>query len=256
MSWWRTGTLAVAGTIPVRSVTAPAILVRSEGHHPAGNWTAIPIRVYESGSGAAAAARAVPVRHPCRPRSPPRGRAGLDKGTLAMAPDQAERAGQKAARSATAAYGPSPLVKSGAPAITTSRSGVPGPSPAGYGGVRRNRRRKPPQTRSEQGTNPVQAVQKLDRPLHMRSGPNGPVAAGGADTPAQCQPPRLVRLFLFIFSPFSVPVPSSGGGELRPNCGRPQRPDPHHHEQCGTADPPAKLIMQRLDTGSTCPLHG
>jgi len=175
MSWWRTGTLAVAGTIPVRSVTAPAILVRSEGHHPAGNWTAIPVRVYESGSGAAAAARAVPVRHPCRPRSPPRGRAGLDKGTLAMAPDQAERAGQKAARSATAAYGPSPLVKSGAPAITTSRSGVPGPSPAGHGGVRRNRRRKPPQTKSEQGMNPVQAVQKLDRPLHMRS---EPAAAG------------------------------------------------------------------------------
>ncbi len=161
MSWWRTGTLAVAGTIPVRSVTAPAILVRSEGHHPAGNWTAIPIRVYESGSGAAAAARAVPVRHPCRPRSPPRGRAGLDKGTLAMAPDQAERAGQKAARSATAAYGPSPLVKSGAPAITTSRSGVPGPSPAGYGGVRRNRRRKPPRTRSEQGTNPVRQCRSL-----------------------------------------------------------------------------------------------
>ena len=86
-----------------------------------------------------------------------------------MAPDQAERAGQKAARYATAAYGPSPLVKSGAPAITTSRSGVPGPSPAGHGGVRRNRRRKPPQTKSEQGMNPVQAVQKLDRPLHMRS---------------------------------------------------------------------------------------
>jgi hypothetical protein len=169
MSWWRTGTLAVAGTIPVRSVTAPAILVRSEGHHPAGNWTAIPIRVYESGSGAAAAARAVPVRHPCRPRSPPRGRGGLDKGTLAMAPDQAERAGQKAARSATAAYGPSPLVKSGAPATTTSRGGVPGPSPAGHGSVRRNRPRKPPQTKSEQGMNPVQAVQKLDRPLHMRS---------------------------------------------------------------------------------------
>src|SRR5208282_5037359 len=28
---------------------------------------------------------------------------------------------------------------------------------------------KPPQTKSEQGMNPVQAVQKLDRPLHMRS---------------------------------------------------------------------------------------
>ena len=194
MSWWRTGTLAVAGTIPVRSVTAPAILVRSEGHHPAGNWTAIPIRVYESGSGAAAAARAVPVRHPCRPRSPPRGRAGLDKGTLAMAPDQAERAGQKAARSATAAYGPSPLVKSGAPAITTSRSGVPGPSPAGHGGVRRNRRRKPPQTKSEQGMNPVQAVQKLDRPLHMRSGLAPPIISESALTLCSSAEMRTLRI--------------------------------------------------------------
>ena len=35
-SRWRTGTLAAAGTIPVRSVNAPATLVRSEGHHPAG----------------------------------------------------------------------------------------------------------------------------------------------------------------------------------------------------------------------------
>jgi hypothetical protein len=34
-------------------------------------------------------------------------------------------------------------------------------------GSRINRRRKPPQTRSEQGMNPVQAVQKLDTPLHM-----------------------------------------------------------------------------------------
>ena len=64
MSWWRTGTLAVAGTIPVRSVNASATLARSEGHHPAGYRTAIPTRVYESGSGAAAAAHAVPVRHP------------------------------------------------------------------------------------------------------------------------------------------------------------------------------------------------
>jgi len=57
-----------------------------------------------------------------------------------------------------------------AAAITTSRSGVPDPSPAGHGGVRRNRCRKSPQTTSEQGMNPVQEVQKLDRPLHMRSG--------------------------------------------------------------------------------------
>src|SRR5487761_1134141 len=72
MSWWRTGTLAVAGTIPVRSVTASATLARSEGHHPAGYRTAIPTRVYESGSGAAAAAHAVPVRHPFPARPPPR----------------------------------------------------------------------------------------------------------------------------------------------------------------------------------------
>ena len=62
----------MAGTIPVRSVNASATLARSEGHHPAGYRTAIPTRVYESGSGAAAAAHAVPVRHPFPARPPPR----------------------------------------------------------------------------------------------------------------------------------------------------------------------------------------
>jgi hypothetical protein len=69
-SRWRTGTLAVAGTIPVRSVTASATLVRSKGHHPAGYRPAIPTRAYESGSDGDSR-HAVPVRHPCLPRPPP-----------------------------------------------------------------------------------------------------------------------------------------------------------------------------------------
>ena len=71
-SRWRTGTLAVAGTIPVRSVNAAATLVRSEGHHPAGYRPAVPTRAYESGSDGGSR-HAVPVRHPCpKPRPPPR----------------------------------------------------------------------------------------------------------------------------------------------------------------------------------------
>src|SRR5271165_1673731 len=73
-SRWRTGTLAVAGTIPVRSVNAAATLVRSEGHHPAGYRPAVPTRVYESGSDGGSR-HAVPVRHPCpKPRPPPQGK--------------------------------------------------------------------------------------------------------------------------------------------------------------------------------------
>ena len=71
-SRWRTGTLAVAGTIPVRSVNAAATLVRSQGHHPAGYRPAVPTRACGSGSDGGSR-HAVPVRHPCpKPRPPPR----------------------------------------------------------------------------------------------------------------------------------------------------------------------------------------
>src|SRR5258708_40285857 len=72
ISRWRTGTLAAAGTIPVRSVNAPATLVRSEGHHPAKRRPAIPTRVYESGSGGSRPAPpAPPPPPPPPPPSPP-----------------------------------------------------------------------------------------------------------------------------------------------------------------------------------------
>src|SRR5258707_14320054 len=71
ISRWRTGTLAAAGTIPVRPVNASATLVRSEGHHPAKRRPAIPTRVYESGSGGSR--HAPPVRHPPPPPPPPPG---------------------------------------------------------------------------------------------------------------------------------------------------------------------------------------
>ena len=69
------GTLAAAGTIPARSVNAPATPVRSEGHHPAGTRPAIPTRVYESGSDGGSR-HAAPVRHPHPPRPRPQGQAG------------------------------------------------------------------------------------------------------------------------------------------------------------------------------------
>jgi hypothetical protein len=48
---WPAGTLAAAGTIPARTMNASATLVFSQGHHPANHRSAIPTRVYESGSG-------------------------------------------------------------------------------------------------------------------------------------------------------------------------------------------------------------
>ena len=82
-SRWRTGTLAVAGTIPVRSVNAAATLVRSEGHHPAGYRPAVPTRAYESGSDGGSR-HAVPVRHPCpKPRPPPGAKASRNPHALA-----------------------------------------------------------------------------------------------------------------------------------------------------------------------------
>jgi hypothetical protein len=66
---WRAGTLAAAGTTPGSSVNARANLVGSEGHHPAHQRSAIPTRVYESGSGCGH--DAAPARHPYPPRSPP-----------------------------------------------------------------------------------------------------------------------------------------------------------------------------------------
>ena len=89
--------------------------------------------------------------------------------------------------------------------------------------------------------------------LQQGSWPNGPVAAGGADTPAQCQPPRLVIPGIFCASSGAGPL--LGGGELRRKCGRTQRPDPHPHEESvARRTRAANWIARRLDAGSTCPL--
>src|SRR5258706_15328815 len=61
--------LAAAGTIPVRTMNASATLVFSQGHHPANNRSAIPARVYDSGSGHGH--DAAPAGHPHPPRPPP-----------------------------------------------------------------------------------------------------------------------------------------------------------------------------------------
>jgi hypothetical protein len=69
-SRWPAGTLAAAGTIPARTMNAYATLVFSQGHHPANHRSAIPTRVYESGSGHGH--DAAPAGHPHPPRAPPR----------------------------------------------------------------------------------------------------------------------------------------------------------------------------------------
>jgi hypothetical protein len=66
---WPAGTLAAAGTIPARTMNAYATLVLSQGHHPANHRSAIPTRVYESGSGHGH--DAAPAGHPHPPRPPP-----------------------------------------------------------------------------------------------------------------------------------------------------------------------------------------
>jgi hypothetical protein len=66
---WPAGTLAAAGTIPARTMNAYATLVFSQGHHPANHRSAIPTRVYESGSGHGH--DAAPAGHPHPPRPPP-----------------------------------------------------------------------------------------------------------------------------------------------------------------------------------------
>jgi hypothetical protein len=69
VSRWPAGTLAAAGTIPARTMSTHATLVISQGHHPANIRSAIPARVYESGSGHGH--DAAPAGHPHPPRAPP-----------------------------------------------------------------------------------------------------------------------------------------------------------------------------------------
>ena len=68
-SRWPAGTLAGPGTIPARTRNAHATPVISQGHHPANHRSAIPARVYESGSGHGH--DAAPAGHPHPPRPPP-----------------------------------------------------------------------------------------------------------------------------------------------------------------------------------------
>jgi hypothetical protein len=70
-SRWPAGTLAAAGTIPARTMSAYQMLAISQGHHPANQRSAIPTRAYESGSGHGH--DAAPAGHPHPPRPPPPG---------------------------------------------------------------------------------------------------------------------------------------------------------------------------------------
>jgi len=162
-SRWRTGTLAVAGTIPVRSVNAAATLVRSEGHHPAGYRPAVPTRAYESGSDGGSR-HAVPVRRPCpKPRPPPGAKASRESPCPGRAHHRLTGPGVKgacgvAARALRAPMTPAAGSRDRA-AIQDMRPDrhAPAPSP------------EPPRT-GQTRHGPGAELQKLDRPLHMRSG--------------------------------------------------------------------------------------
>src|SRR5208282_456719 len=131
-SRWRTGTLAVAGTIPVRSVNAAATLVRSEGHHPAGS-----------------------------PAPRPRAKAGRNPHAPGRAHHRLTGPGVKGACGVAARTLRAPVTPAAGShdlaAIQDMRPDrhAPAPSP------------KSPRT----GSNQAQNMQKLDRPLHMRSEP-------------------------------------------------------------------------------------
>jgi hypothetical protein len=141
---WPAGTLAAAGTIPARTMNAYATLVFSQGHHPANHRSAIPTRVYESGSGHGH--DAAPAGHPHRPRPPPgpghpgsralaahhRLPAARIKAACGVAPASAPRTLTRAAARTTHGSYPGHGIRQARPTFPASRTTQP---------------RKPPKTR-------------------------------------------------------------------------------------------------------------
>ena len=111
LSRWPAGTLAAAGTIPARTMNAYATLVFSQGHHPANHRSAIPARVYESGSGHGH--DAAPAGHPHPPRSPPspaRRDGPMPPARIIGSPPTASRAPAASLRERSAPLDPAPLL--------------------------------------------------------------------------------------------------------------------------------------------------
>ena len=153
---WPAGTLAAAGTIPARTMNAYATLGISQGHHPANHRSAIPTRVYESGSGHGHdAAPAGHPTHPARHQNP---------ATRAPAPwPPIIGSRQPASRPPAASPGErsahlDPGHRSHDPwqlSRTRDQAGTP------------NVPRQPHDTTPQTTTNQAQDLQSLDVPLHM-----------------------------------------------------------------------------------------
>src|SRR6266702_3943974 len=168
-SRWRTGTLAAAGTIPVRSVNAPATLVRSEGHHPAHRRPAIPTRVYESGSGGSR--HAAPVRHPPPPPPPPRAWGTtprpLPLPAITGSREPASRAPAASLPERSAPLDPAPRSHGLAAIRAWARANTPRHPHTKPGHI------TPDQDKTKEST--TQELQRLDKPLHMRSEATDPI---------------------------------------------------------------------------------
>ena len=192
-SRWPAGTLAAAGTIPARTMNVNATLVISQGHHPANHRSAIPTRVYESGSGHGH--DAAPAGHPHPPRPPPRPRhlcppmpAPSIIGTRQPA-SRAPAASLRKLRERSAPLDP------GQPGARIRRLSGHGHTPACP---------EPPQHTSPKTTQTTETLarhlQELDEPLHMsaqiRSAgtANQQVSAVRPERNHDREPSRVIRL--------------------------------------------------------------
>jgi len=160
LSRWRAGTLAAAGTIPVRPMGADAIPGKSQGHHPAGDRPADPTRAYESGSDGHRR-HAAPARHPYPPRPPP-GRATRNPHALAADCPGGRHSGLKGACGVAARALRAPVTP-GAARVIWQRS-RPWASPARSRTTCANHAES-----SDKRINQAQEQQELDGPLQMRS---------------------------------------------------------------------------------------
>jgi hypothetical protein len=149
---WPAGTLAAAGTIPACTMNAYATLVFSQGHHPANHRSAIPARVYDSGSGHGH--DAAPAGPPPPPRPPPEPRPPGLPGRPSSAPGS-PRQGRLRRRPASA-----PRTLTRATARTTHGS-YPGH------GTRKARPRSPP-SHTTQPSKPPQVRHRICKALTSR----------------------------------------------------------------------------------------
>ena len=141
---WPAGTLAAAGTIPARTMNAHATLVFSQGHHPANHRSAIPTRVYESGSGHGH--DAAPAGHP---RPPARHQNPATPGSRALAAHHRLPAARvKAACGVAPASAPRTLTRATARTVHGSYPGhgIRQARPT-FPASRTTQPRKPPRTR-------------------------------------------------------------------------------------------------------------